>query len=97
MKIQLGEVLRRELTGKKLKDVAEATDIPISLIGDWRQGGLPSAKNIGRLQVLADYLGITLSELLFNRKDVDVKADILQSVRFKDEGREYRILIERLK
>lgn len=97
MKVQLGKVLQRELSGKKLKDVAEETGIPISLLGDWKHGALPSGKNIEKLQVLAEYFEISLSELVFNQKDQDAEATILQSVRFKDGRKEYKITIERLK
>lgn len=97
MEIQLAKVLKRELGGIKLKDVSSSTGISISLLSDWREGRLPSAKNLSKLQLLAEYLDISLSELLFSKKEQQSEAIVLQSTQFRDGNSQYRITIEKIK
>ena len=97
MELRLSKVLKRELKNLKLRDVSEATDISISLLCDWKEGRLPSAKNLPKLQILADYLDLTLSQLLFSKKEQDSTAITLQSTQFRDGENQYRIIIEKLK
>lgn len=49
--------------GLSLYRVAKDTGIPLSSLSDWKQGrsGAPKAE---RLRVLADYLGVSVSELV---------------------------------
>ena len=60
------------------------------------QGRIPSGKNIHHLKVLGDYLGISITTLLFNVKDTGVEGAILFSSTFVDEDRKYRLIIEKL-
>ena len=98
MEIVLSKVLQREFKGQglKLKDVSNETGIPISSLADWREGRIPSAKSLPRLQLLADFLRLTLSELIFDRQDRKWEGDILQRTIFSDQDKTYRISIERL-
>lgn len=97
MELRLSKVLKRELRNVKLKEVSEATGISISLLSDWKEGRLPSAKNLVKLQVLADYLELTLSQLLFSKLEKDSTAITLQSTQFRDGDNQYRIIIEKLR
>lgn len=97
MELRLSKVLKRELSNRRLKDVSEGTGISISLLSDWKEGRLPSAKNLHKLQTLADYLNLSLSQLLFSKKEHDSTAIILQSTQFRDGDNQYRIVIEKLK
>lgn len=97
MEIKLGLVLKRVLVGHKLKDVATATGISISLLSDWKEGVLPSGKNIDKLYLLAEYFNLSLEELLFNIKEPMGQSIILQSTQFLDGENQYRIIIEKLK
>lgn len=97
MDLRLSTVLKRELKTRKLTDVSEDTGISISLLSDWKEGRLPSAKNLTKLQTLAEYLELSLSELLFNKRENESKAVTLQSTQFRDGENQYRIVIEKLK
>jgi transcriptional regulator with XRE-family HTH domain len=97
MKIKLSVVLKRELSGLKLSDVAKETGIPISLLSDWKEGSLPSGKNISKLLVLAEYFSLNLEQLIFDIREKKSSSIVLQTTRFRDGEAEYRISIEKLK
>lgn len=98
MKVEISKVLKRELRARnlRLKEVSEETGISISSLADWRDCRHPSAKNLPKLQLLADFLDLSLSELMFNRNEERLEAKTLQSTTFSDGGRTYRILIKRI-
>lgn len=77
--------------------MSEATGISISLLSDWKEGRLPNGKNLPKLQLLADYLDLSLSQLLFSKKEQNSRAITLQSTQFRDGENEYRIIIEKIK
>ena len=98
MKVEISKVLKREFKSKglKLKEVSNETGISISSLADWRDGRIPSAKSLPKLQKLADYLDLSLSELMFDCNEKRPEAKTLQSTTFSDGGRTYRVLIERI-
>lgn len=93
--LSIAQTLRRELKGKVLSRVAQDLGISVSLLHDWyRSGRVPSGKNLWQLKKLADYLGLTMDELLF--EDASSK-NVVGSLTFVDRGIQYRIHIEKLK
>lgn len=67
--IKIGPVLKRVLRarGLKLKEVSRETGIPYSTLHTWYENRQP--KDILKAQVLADFLKLTLHELLFDQLD----------------------------
>jgi transcriptional regulator with XRE-family HTH domain len=95
-RLQFNEILRKRLEGKNLSAVARELKISKSLIADWVGARrAPSMKNIEAVYRLANYLGLSLEELLLGTKAREVKT--LVSAKFEDEGNEYRIHISREK
>jgi transcriptional regulator with XRE-family HTH domain len=93
--IRLSQVLRRELKGKVLSRVAREVGMSVSLLHDWYSSARkPSAKNLWQLKMLAEHLGLTLDEILFD--DQGAKQTI-SSTTFSDRGVQYRINIEKVK
>lgn len=65
----MGKVLRRVLTARKslsLRSISENTGIPYPTLHAWKDGRPP--KNLQVVKVLADYLGLSLLELLFDER-----------------------------
>lgn len=88
-------ILRKRLAGKNLSQVARELGISKSLLSDWvASRRLPSLKNIESVARVANYLGLSLEQLLLG-KESDRK--IISAITFDDENRSYRINIERLK
>lgn len=98
MKIKLKDVLQRELKSRNesIQKLAKKCKIPKTTLTDWSQGVLPSAKNIHHLKTLSDYFDVSLSTLLFNIKDERSSTDVLFSSTFVDDGKRYRLIIEKL-
>ena len=93
--IRLSHVLRRELKGKVLSRVAREVGMSVSLLHDWYSSPRkPSAKNLWQLKLLAEHLGLTLDQVLFD--DQGAKQTI-SSTTFSDRGVQYRINIEKVK
>ena len=93
--ILLSRVLQRELKGKVLSRTAREVGMSISLLHDWYSSARkPSAKNLWQLKKLAEHLGLTLDEILFD--DQGTKQTI-STTTFTDRGVQYRINIEKVK
>lgn len=93
--IRLHHVLQRELKGKVLSRVARDVGISVSLLHDWYSSARkPSAKNLWQLKILAEYLGLTLDEILF---DDQGSKQTISSTTFSDRGVQYRVNIEKVK
>lgn len=92
---KITEVLRERLKDENLSKLARELGMSKSLLADWvASRRLPSMRNLGAVIKLADYLGLTLEQLLTGKQE-DRK--IISSVSFSEEGRSYRISIERIK
>ncbi len=70
--------------------------IPSSTLHAWSLGQLPSAKNLHYVKKLGDYLGVSITNLLFNTKDDFAQSNILFSSTFVDQDKRYRLVIEKL-
>ncbi|OYZ13371.1 MAG: hypothetical protein B7Y39_17970 [Bdellovibrio sp. 28-41-41] len=93
--IKLSQVLQRELKGKILSRVAKEIGVSVSILHDWYSSSRkPSAKNMWQLKKLADYLGLSLEQILFDEK---VERQIISSTTFTDRGVQYRVNIEKVK
>jgi transcriptional regulator with XRE-family HTH domain len=93
--IRLSQVLRRELKGKVLSRVAREVGMSVSLLHDWYSSARkPSAKNLWQLKMLAEHLGLTLDEVLF---DDQGQKQTISSTIFTDRGVQYRVNIEKVK
>jgi hypothetical protein len=93
--LRLSQVLHRELSGKVLSRVAKEVGISTSVLHDWHSSARkPAAKNLWQLRKLADYLGLSLEEILFDEK---TKRTVVCSEVFSDQGIHYRLTIERIK
>lgn len=92
--IKLSQVLHRELKGKVISKIAKEVGISVSILHDWYSSSRkPSAKNMWQLKKLADYLGLTLEQILFDEKG---ERQIISSTSFVDRGVLYRVNIEKV-
>lgn len=93
--IKLSQVLQRELKGKVISRVAKEVGISVSILHDWYSSSRkPSAKNMWQLKKLADHLGLSLEQILFDEKQ---DRQIISSTTFSDRGVQYRVNIEKVK
>jgi transcriptional regulator with XRE-family HTH domain len=93
--IKLSQVLQREFKGKVISKIAKEVGISVSILHDWYSSSRkPSAKNMWQLKKLADYLGLTLEQILFDEKS---ERQIISSTSFVDRGVLYRVNIEKAK
>lgn len=93
-KIVLAKVLQRELEGRVISRVAREVGLSVALLHDWHSSARkPSAKNMYHVKKLADYLGLSLEEILF---DSSQRKKTIISTTFSDQGKVYRINIERI-
>ena len=93
--IRLAQVLQRELKGKVLSRVAREVGMSVSLLHDWYSSSRkPSAKNLWQLRMLAEHLGLSLDEILF---DELAGKQVISSTTFSDRGVQYRINIEKIR
>ena len=69
--IKLKEVLSREIRnrGVSTSQLARLCGIPKSTLHDWVSGRLPNSKNIHLIKDLSEFLGISISLLLFNQEE----------------------------
>ena len=93
--IKLSIVLQRELKGKIISRVAKDVGISVSILHDWYSSARrPSAKNMWQLKKLADFLGLSLEEILFDEKS---DRHLICSTTFSDRGVQYRVNVEKVK
>jgi len=89
----VNKLLKERLEDKNLSVVAKEVGISRSVLHDWVHGSrLPSLKNIKHLENLAGYLGVSIQKLLTG----DDSGKVISTVTFFDDGKRYRINIERL-
>jgi hypothetical protein len=74
--------------------VARHLGIPVSLLLDWHSSSrMPSVKNLWKLKLLANYLGFTLEELLFDKCEGD---EVVCTSFYSQNGTRYRIKVEKV-
>ena len=94
MELKFSKILGIALKGKNISSVAKELDIPRSLLHDWANSKrIPSLTNIEYIKRLADYLGLSLEEILIG----ETNKKTISSISFHDDLRQYRISVERLK
>jgi transcriptional regulator with XRE-family HTH domain len=95
MDIKLSSVIQERLEGKNLSAIAREIGISKSVLHDWAQAKrLPSMRNMDQVLKLADYLNLSLEELIFG-KNLERSGKIISSVSFEDNGRKYKVTIEK--
>ncbi|MBK8201522.1 MAG: helix-turn-helix transcriptional regulator [Bdellovibrionales bacterium] len=99
MKIELQQVLKRELKSKHLtiNGLARECKIPVSVLHSWIQGVLPSAKNLHHIASLAKFLELPVSVILFDRDEAKPNATVLFNSEFADGEHKYRLSVEKIK
>ena len=94
MELKFSKILSSTLKGKNISAIAREIDMPRSMLHDWvKAKRIPSLSNIDFIKRLADYLGLSLEEILIGE---DPK-QMISSVSFQDDTRQYRISVERIK
>lgn len=99
MKIELQQVLKRELKNRNLtiNGLARSCRIPASVLHSWIQGVLPSAKNLHHIAALAKCLELPISVLLFNENEGAPETTILFRSEFADGENKYHLSIEKIR
>lgn len=93
MEIMFTKILSKSLNGKNISAVAREIGMPRNLLHDWSKAKrIPSLSNIDYIKKLADYLGLTLDELLVGGSS----RKVISNVRFSDAGTDYQIMIEKI-
>ena len=91
--MKFSDVLKKRLKDKNLSQVARELGIPKTLLHEWVNAKrTPSFKNIEYIKRLAEYLSLSLEELLIG----EANEKLISSVTFDDQGRKYKIKIERI-
>lgn len=94
MEINFTKILSKALDGKNISQIAREIGMPRNMLHDWAKAKrIPSLSNIDHIKSLATYLGLSLEQLLVG----DDEKKVISSVSFRDEGREYKLVIERTK
>ena len=94
MELKFSKILSVALRGKNISSVAREVDMPRSMLHDWAKSKrVPSLNNIEYIKRLADYLGLSLEEILIGESGKKT----ISSVSFQDDQRQYRISVERIK
>lgn len=94
MELKFSKILSVALKGKNISSVAREIDMPRSMLHDWAKSKrVPSLNNIEYIKRLADYLGLSLEEILIGESGKKT----ISSVSFQDDQRQYRISVERIK
>lgn len=77
MKLRISETLNKILQEKKisLKELSKGSGVPSSTLSEWRTSG--RSPNVEQAAKVADFLGITISHLLFGQED---KQEPLQKI-----------------
>lgn len=95
MELKFSKILSIALKGKNISAVAREIDMPKTMLHEWTNAKrVPSLANIEYIKKLADYLGLSLEELL-TCESPDTK--VISSISFQDDQRQYRISVERIK
>jgi len=93
--IKFSEILQEHLQDQNLTQLAKELGIPKTLLHEWVQARRqPSMKNMNLVKVLAEYLDLTLDEILFGK--TITKKKTLTNVIFEDDGKKYQISISKI-
>lgn len=95
MELQFSKILAKRLKGKNLSALAKELEMPRTMLHDWVKGErVPSLTNIEHIKSLANYLGLSLEEILTGERD---EKKVISSILFQDDTRQYKIQVERIK
>ena len=94
MELKFSKIISHALKGKNLSAIARELDMPRAMLHDWvKAKRVPSLNNIEYVKRLADYLNLSLEEILIGEET----KKIISSVSFQDDSRQYKISVERIK
>ena len=98
MSIELKRILNREFKSRGLvaNKVAKSLGIPQSVLHGWISGSLPNGKNLHHIQALSNFLGLSVSELLFGGENSS-GSEILFHNEFRDGDSKYKLTVEKIK
>lgn len=98
MEIKLKRVIARQLKnrGISLNALAKEAGIGASTLHNWVNSVNPTIGSMPKLLRLADYLDLTISELLLDKADKDSEHEVLFQSTFKDDGHQYRLTVEKI-
>ncbi len=90
-------VLRREMRAQGIStfELSQKVNVPNTTLKNWLEGGSISAKNFPAIKSLAEYFGISVSTLLFNKPDTGC-TEIMFKSQFSDNDSKYVLTIERV-
>lgn len=92
--MKFSDILKNRLKDKNLSQVSRELEIPKTLLHEWVHAKRsPSFKNIKHIKRLAEYLSLSLSQLLLGEDD---RFQVLNSFQFTDNDRKYRVWVERI-
>lgn len=92
-KIPMSKILNERLRGENLSRIARQIGISKSVLSDWVAARrVPSLKNIEQVAKLADYLGLSLDQLLLGRS---TQGQVVGSVQIQDGDRSYKIVVSK--
>ncbi len=95
MELKFSKILAQRLKGKNLSALAKDLDMPRAMLHDWvNSKRIPSLNNLEFIIKLADYLNLSLEEILTGQEN---EKKIISAITFQDENRQYKMSIERIK
>ncbi|MBI2812228.1 MAG: helix-turn-helix transcriptional regulator [Candidatus Melainabacteria bacterium] len=90
---KFSDLLNKRLADKNLAKLARDLKIPRTVLHDWVSARRePSFRNVHHLRALAQYLGLSLDELLTDQS----RERVISAIAFEDGGRKYRVKVERI-
>lgn len=91
------KIVKDKLADKNLSSLSRKLGINKAILHDWvKSERLPSLKNIKSVKILADYLGLTLEQLLIGEEGKEIKSKSLVSISFMDDDRKYELEIRKI-
>lgn len=98
MEIKLKRVIARHLKdrGLSLNSLAKGAGLGTSTVHNWLNSVNPTVGSLPKLLKLANYLNISISELLLDKSDEGTENEILFQSTFKDADHQYRLTIEKI-
>lgn len=95
MELKFSKILSNRLKGKNLSALAKKLGMPRSILHSWvKAEGIPSLNNLDYIIKLADYLNLSLEEILTGEEG---NRKVISAITFQDESRVYKMSIERIK
>ena len=92
--VSVKKFLNQHYRRDELLALAQELNCPKTSLIEWYEGRVPGFKNLIYIKKLAAIHGVTLDDILFNRKSKTLK--VLDRYTFKDGNKKYRTEIKQL-